>query len=182
VSAYFETEWGKPQPLMLPANTSHASSLPHRSLRADLTLALMPTVTVLIVFALVEAWSRQRLLFASLASSAFLIYLDPKHETNSVRTLVFAQGLAAIVGFAAHALLGPSFWTAGGAMVVIIFAMILARAMHPPAVSTALSFALGAGSGRGLILFGVCMALIVLLVFAQRAVVRLLFHKKVENA
>jgi CBS-domain-containing membrane protein len=167
---------------MTPFNTGHASSLPRHSLRDDLSLALMPTITVLIVFALVEEWSHRRLLFASLASSAFLIYLDPKHETNSGRTLVFAQGLAAVVGFAAHALLGPSFWTAGGAMVVIIFAMIFVRAMHPPAVSTALSFALGAGSGRGLLVFGVCVGMIIALVFVQRTIVHLLFQKKVENA
>lgn len=165
---------------MPPAHTNpitQISPAPRRSLRADLTLALMPTVTVLVVFALVEAWSRQRLLFASLASSAFLIYLDPEHETNSVRTLVLAQSFAACLGFAAHALLGPTFWAAGGAMVLVIFGMILIRAMHPPAVSTALSFALGAGAGRGLVLFGVCLGLIVLLIFLQRLVVRVLRKK-----
>jgi CBS-domain-containing membrane protein len=150
---------------------------PRRSLRADLTLALMPTVTVLLVFALVDTWSRQRLLFASLASSAFLVYLDPDHEVNSVRTLVLAQGSAALVGFAAHTLLGASFWTAGAAMIVVIFGMILARVMHPPAVSTALSFALGAGTGRGLLLFAVCVGVLVGLVFLQRAAVRLLVRE-----
>ena len=155
-------------------SASKIASAPRRSLRADLTLALMPTLTVLIVFALVEAWSRQRLLFASLASSAFLVYLDPKHVTSSVRTLLLAQAPAALLGFGAHALLGPTFWAAGGAMVIVILGMIVIRAMHPPAVSTALTFALGAGAGRGLALFGVCLGLIVLLVFLQRAVVRLL--------
>ena len=159
---------------MLHANISQASPGPHRSLRADLVLAIMPTLTVLIVFALVEAWSRKHLLFASLASSAFLVYLDPKHRMNSVRTLVLAQGMAACLGFGAHALLGPSFWLAGAAMVVVIFLMIFLRAMHPPAVSTALSFALGAGSGRGLALFAVCVGLIVLLVFVQQEATRLL--------
>ena len=149
---------------------------PPRSLRADLTLALMPTLTVLVVFALVDAWSHRRLLFASLAASAFLVYLDPKHETNSSRTLVFAQGLAATVGFTAHALFGGSYWAAGGAMIVVIYGMIFAHAMHPPAVPTALSFALGAGSGRGLALFAVCVGLIVLLVYAQRMALRLLAH------
>lgn len=165
---------------MPPVQTSpapQASPAPRRSLRTDLTLALMPTITVLIVFALVEAWSRQRLLFASLASSAFLIYLDPEHEINSIRTLTFAQVPAALIGFAAHALLGPTFWAAGGAMVVAIFGMIFARTMQPPAVLTALSFALGAGAGRGLALFGLCLALIVLLVFLQRLIVRLLRTK-----
>lgn len=145
-------------------------------------LAILPTVTVLLVFALVDAWSRQRLLFASLAASAFLVYLDPEHETSSVRTLVLAQGFAAVVGFAAHALLGPSYWVAGAAMVVVIFGMILARVMHPPAVPTALSFVFGAGSGRGLLLFGVCVGLLVLLVFLQLFALRWLSQRKKKNA
>ena len=61
-----------------------ARSLRERlGLRGELTLTFFPTVTVLGVFALVEVLSRQRLLFTSLASSAFLIYLDPQHNTNS---------------------------------------------------------------------------------------------------
>jgi hypothetical protein len=54
--------------------------------------ALLPTLTVLAVLGLVEALSRQLLLFASLASSAFLIYLAPRHKANSLRTLCLAQG------------------------------------------------------------------------------------------
>ena len=56
------------------ANRSLRSRL---TLKGELALATAPTVTVLVVLALVEVLSRQRLLFASLASSAFLIYLDP---------------------------------------------------------------------------------------------------------
>lgn len=151
---------------------------PHRTLRADFTLAVLPTVTVLLVFALVDTFSRQRLLFASLAASAFLVYLDPEHETNSVRTLALAQGGAALVGFAAHFLLGPSFWAAGAAMVIVISGMILARAMHPPAVATALSFALSAGNGRGLLLFGVCVGGLVVLMLLQQIAVRLLARER----
>ncbi len=65
--------------------------------RHELLLVLLPTITVLAVVALVERFSQQRLLFASLASSAFLIYLDPLHGTNSARTLLIAQ-----LGAAAH--------------------------------------------------------------------------------
>lgn len=149
----------------LPARSPH-------SLRTDLALAIMPTVVVLAVFALVETWSHQKLLFASLASSAFLIYLDPEHETNSVRTVVLAQALAALTGFAAHALGHGSPWVAGAAMIVVIFAMIGLGIMHPPAVSTALSFALSAGTGRAVVLFAVCLALIVGLVLLQQALWR----------
>lgn len=155
---------------------------PLHPLRAQLALALLPTIIVLAVFALVDVWARQRLLFASLASSAFLIYLDPEHRTNSTRTLILAQGGAAVAGFAAHALLGPTFWAAGVAMVVVIYGMILAQAMHPPAVATALSFAFDAGRGTGLALFSLCLGLIVVLVLLQRVSMwllrRLADHKK----
>ncbi len=66
------------------------------------------------VFALVEVLSQQRLLFASLASSAFLIYLDPQHGVNSVRTLVVSQLLAVLSGFGANLFFGPTY-LAGGA-------------------------------------------------------------------
>lgn len=47
-------------------------------LRGEVMPALLPTLTVLAVLGLVEALSPQRLLFASLASFAFLIYLAPR--------------------------------------------------------------------------------------------------------
>ena len=97
-------------------------------------LALLPTVTILVVLALLEAFSRQRLLFASLASSAFLIYLDPRHEANSVRTLVISQSAAALIGFAALSIFGSGYTAAAAAMVAIIALMIALDAMHPPAV------------------------------------------------
>jgi hypothetical protein len=53
------------------------------NLQGEFILALMPTITVLGVFGLVEVFTQQHLLFASLASSAFLIYLD----LNMARTV-----------------------------------------------------------------------------------------------
>ena len=115
------------------------SELPSRrrrlGLRRDLLLALAPTLTVLLVLALVEAVSRQRLLFASLASSAFLIYLDPQHSVNQARTLLLSQLGAAFIGMACFLLLGPGYLSAGTAMVLAIVAMILCDAVHPPAVA-----------------------------------------------
>ena len=78
-------------------------------LKGELLLALMPTATVLAVPALVEALSNQRLPFASRASSAFLIYLDPANATNSVRTLVAAQMAAAVIGLATFLAFGPGY-------------------------------------------------------------------------
>jgi CBS-domain-containing membrane protein len=137
--------------------------------RAELLLALLPTATVLLMLWLLEMLSNQRLLFASLASSAFLIYLDPSHRTNSARTLAFSQFGAASIGFGLHALLGPGYVGAALSMVLTIGLMIALDAMHPPAVATALNFAFRAGSGEGnLLLFGLAVGLVVVLVVLQR--------------
>lgn len=77
-----------------PVEGANRSLRQHLGLRGELTLALLPTLTVLGVFAFIEVLSQQRLLFASLASSAFLIYLDPQHGMNSVRTLIVSQLLS----------------------------------------------------------------------------------------
>ena len=140
-------------------------------MRAEFVLALLPTVVVLTVFALVELLSRQRLLFASLASSAFLIYLDPQHGTNRVRTLVLSQMLAAMTGFAAYQLLGPGhpYLAGGAAMVITIVAMILLDSVHPPAVSTSLAFAFRAGDESSVAVFGLALLITALLVALQRA-------------
>lgn len=152
----------------------------NRSLRRRLTLkgefilALAPTTIVLMVLALVEVLSRQRLLFASLASSAFLIYLDPQHGTNSVRTLITSQLMAAALGFLTYLVLGPGYWAAGSAMVITIALMILLDAVHPPAVATSLSFALRAGNENNLVLFGLAVGVTATLVLLERLALWLL--------
>ena len=137
-------------------------------------LALGPTLTGLIVLALVEALSEQRLLFASLASSAFLIYLDPQHGTNTVRTLVIAQMLAAILGFGTYLAFGGGYLSGGSAMVATIVAMILLDAVHPPAVATAMAFALRAGEETNLALFGLAVGMTAVLVVLERLALWLL--------
>ena len=141
----------------------------HLGVRGELTLAVLPTTTVLLVMALVDALSAQRLLFASLASSAFLIYLDPTHVTNQVRTLALAQLSAAAIGWAAYAVAGPGYPAAGSAMVASIVGMIAVRAVHPPAVSTAMSFGLRAGDVSDLLLFSLSLGVLAILVFLQRS-------------
>jgi CBS-domain-containing membrane protein len=137
-------------------------------------LALGPTLTVLIVLALVEVLSEQRLLFASLASSAFLIYLDPQHGTNTVRTLVIAQMFAALLGFATYLAFGGGYLSGGSAMVATIVAMILLDAVHPPAVATAMAFALRAGEETNLVLFGLAVGMTAVLVVLERLALWLL--------
>jgi len=138
-------------------------------LRDELLLAALPTAVVLLVLAFVEVLSNQRLLFASLASSAFLIYLDPQHGTNSVRTLVGAQFGAAVVGWVLSLAFGPGYAAAGTAMVVTIVLMITADVVHPPAVATAMSFALRAGSESNVALFTAAVLATAMLVLVQRS-------------
>ncbi len=147
------------------ASRSARSRLP---LKGELLLAVAPTITVLIVFGLVEVLSRQRLLFASLASSAFLIYLDPQHGTNSIRTLAFSQVMAAGIGLVMYLLLGPGYASGGLAMVMTIVLMIVFDVVHPPAVATSISFAFRAGNESNLLLFVMALSIIVVLVLLQR--------------
>jgi CBS-domain-containing membrane protein len=136
--------------------------------RGELVLALLPTVIMLTVLAMVEVLSRQCLLLASLASSAFLIYLEPKHSTNSIRTLFISQMMAATVGLVMYLILGPGYVSGGSAMVITIVLMILLDVVHPPAVSTSLSFAFRAGNETNLVLFGLAVAITALLVIMER--------------
>ncbi len=137
-------------------------------LKGELLLATAPTLVVLGVLALVEVLSRQRLLFASLAASAFLIYLDPQHGTNTIRTLVFSQLMAAGIGWLTFLGFGSGYAAAGSAMVITIVLMIVLDVMHPPAVATSLSFALKAGNENNLVLFGLAVGITAMLVGLER--------------
>lgn len=151
-----------------PASPSQRRARRRLSLRHELLLASLPTATVLVVLAVVEAVTEQRLLFASLASSAFLIYLDPEHGANRVRALVASQLLASAVGWALYVTLGAGYPAAGIALVVTILGMIVLDVVHPPAVATAMSFALRAGDASNVVLFALALAITAALVVLQR--------------
>lgn len=159
----------------LKSTQSSRRSIRHRlGLKGELALAAAPTATILLVMAFVEVLSRQRLLFASLASSSFLIYLDPQHGTNTMRTLIISQSMAAIIGWMVYSVLDAGFLSGGIAMVLTILLMIVFDAVHPPAVSTSLSFALRAGNENNLVLFGLAVGMTVVLVGLERAALRIL--------
>ncbi|MBW4502341.1 MAG: HPP family protein [Scytonema hyalinum WJT4-NPBG1] len=147
------------------ANRSLRSRL---DLKGELALATAPTVLILTVLALVEVLSRQHLLFASLASSAFLIYLDPQHGTNTARTLVLSQMMAATIGLIMCSIFGSGYISGGIAMSITIVLMIVLDVVHPPAVSTSLSFALRAGNESNLVLFGLAVGITASLVGLER--------------
>jgi CBS-domain-containing membrane protein len=151
-------------------------------LRDELLLAVLPTATVLLVLGLVKALGRQHLLCATLASSAMLIYMDPKHKTNTVRTLVLAQMTAAVVGWALCWLFGSGFLAAGTSMTVTILLMILFDAVHPPAASTALAFSLRFGQTSGLVIFALAVGITATLVLLQQMVLWFLNRRSAESA
>jgi CBS-domain-containing membrane protein len=157
-----------------PGTAARRSLRQRLRLRDELLLAFVPTATVLIVFAVVEALSNQRLLFASLASSAFLIYLDPEHGTNRARTLAISQVAAAVIGFLAFELIGPSYTAGAVAMIATITLMIVADAVHPPAVATALAFAFRTGDERNLMLFALAVGIVAMLVVTETATLAIL--------
>lgn len=143
-------------------------------LKTEFLLAVVPTLMVIAVLLLLEAFSKQQLLFASLASSAFLIYLDPRHPTNSMRTLLIAQVSAAVIGYLFYLLMGPGYGSAALSMIMAIALMILTKAMHPPAVATSLLFAFQYKKPDTLMLFLFALLLLVLLVILQRVSIWLL--------
>lgn len=132
-------------------------------------MAIMPAATIIAVLILLESFSKQQLLFSSLASSAFLIYLDPRHPTNSIRTLSIAQMSAAVIGYLIYLLFGSGYLSAGISMIIVIVVMIAAKAMHPPAVSSAMIFAFQYTKPNTLLLFLFAVLLLALLIGLQRA-------------
>ena len=147
----------------------------HRlSVADELVLAVLPTLTVLAVLWLVEAFAERQVLFASLASSAFLIYRDPEHRMNSARTLLVAQVLAAVIGFGANWWLGASYVSAALALTAAIFAMVALDVVHPPAIGSALTFAFRPQTDDAFGLFLLALVLVVVLTGLSTVTTRLL--------
>jgi CBS-domain-containing membrane protein len=140
------------------------------SVRDRLLLALLPTATVLPMLGVIEAFGGHHLLCASMASSAFLIYWDPRNEMNSVHAVVVSQMTASGVGWLVWQLLGGGYAAAASAIPLAILLMILLNAVHPPAVSTALAFAMHLDPTGSFTLFALAVGITALLVALQRAV------------
>jgi CBS-domain-containing membrane protein len=137
-------------------------------LRGELLLAIPPTVVVLLAVLLLETLRNERILFASLAASAFLIYRDPVHPMNGVRVMVAAHSVAVVTGVACGTLLGPGYGAAALALIVTLLVLIVFHIVHPPAVSTALGFAYFAHPIQAVGLFVVALAMIAVLIVLQR--------------
>ena len=152
-----------------PVPTSLRQARPRLSLHRELALAALPTATVLAMLALVHTLSAQPLLTASLGASAFLIYLDPDHAANRMEALVASQVLAVVLGWGTYALFGGGYLAAALALIGTIVGMVTMDLVHPPAVATALVFALRTGSASNVVLFVAALGVTVVLIALQRA-------------
>ncbi|WP_445305869.1 hypothetical protein [Microcoleus sp. T3_A4] len=70
---------------------------------------MLPTATVLTVLTLVKFLSARGLLFASLAASSLLIYLDIQHSTNEVKSRVVSHMIAAKIGWFTYLIFWPGY-------------------------------------------------------------------------
>lgn len=134
----------------------------------ELALALPPTLVVLVSGLLLESFRHQRLLFASLASSAFLIYRAPDHAMNTTRVMVTAHLVGVALGVGAALALGAGYRAGAVAMAGTIIALVLLNAVHPPAISTALGFAFFPQQDQAAGFFVLALVMLAALVVLQR--------------
>lgn len=153
---------------LTPSSSVLRRSRERLSLGGELTLAALPTLTVLGMLALVHVLTTQRVLFTSLASSAFLIYLDPEHGTNRMRALIVSQLLAVTLGWIAYTTLGGGYAATAVALVGTILGMVLLDVVHPPAAGTAMSFALRTGDVSNVVIFALALGITAVLIVMQR--------------
>jgi CBS-domain-containing membrane protein len=138
-----------------------APTRPYRQMRTwggQIVTVVFPTLTVLVVLAILEGVTRHPLLFTSLGSSAFLGHVDPRPGKRAVLVLLVTQLAGAILGLVAFTVVGPGYTAAGVAVFAVTLGMVAADTLHPPAVSTALAFAFKAEADRNLALFGTALA------------------------
>lgn len=139
------------------------------SLWRELTLAALPTATVVGALALVHTLTTQPLLTASFASSACLIYVEPGHRANRVEALTVSQMLAVGLGWGAYTVFGGGYLATTVALAGTIFGMVAMDLVHPPSASTAMSFALRSGAISNVALFTLAIGITVVLIVLQRA-------------
>ena len=150
-------------------------------IKGELALAALPTLTVIGIFLALKVFSRQTFLFASLASSAFLIYQDPENGMNEAKVMVPAHVTAALVGFGTFLIFGEGYLSGAVAMGLTITVLILLGIVHPPAVSTSLIFAFRVQQAKTLLIFVLALAMVAVLYIVQRVAVALL-HRIVPGS
>jgi CBS-domain-containing membrane protein len=156
-----------------------------RHLAAELALALPATATVLLTLFLIEEITHQRMLFTSLAASVFLIYHDPEHRMNTIRSMLLSYLIAAAAGIGLAWIFSPGYTAAAVALSFTISVLILLRSVHPPALATALGLGFSAEPAQSLPLFMLSVLVVVLLVAVQVVLRKILTfvgeHRRVHH-
>jgi CBS-domain-containing membrane protein len=153
-----------------PARVREAGTRYWKWVAADLAMAVPPTAIVLVAFFGTQLLTSHPILFASLASSAFLIYRLPHHYMNRVRVMVAAQTVGWLFGLGSSAVFGSGYTAAALAMIGTIVVLISFRIVHPPAVSTALGFSLFGPNASTVESFLVALTIVASLAILQRVV------------
>lgn len=151
-------------------------------IRGELLLAVPATITVLVALYITRGLTNDRILFASLAASAFLVYSDPGHRMNRVRVMLAAQIIGCLVGVLTSLLLGPGYAAAALGMVVTILILIGLEIMHPPAISTVFGFAFVRLQGHVVPTFLLALLIIASLAVLQPLATRILRHIEARGA
>lgn len=158
----------EPRPFQALGSTG-PSNRRHLSTGAELGLAFCAVVPVLVVLAALEQVSRQHVLYASIASSALAIYVDPLHRSNAPRTILESQALATVAGLGTFLAIGHSYLAAGSALVLTVLGGVVRKRLHPPAVATALAFAFRSGEIGSLAIFAMAVGITAGLVVLERS-------------
>ncbi len=108
----------------------------------------------------VEILMRQHILFTSLVSSIFLIYVKPKDPMNDTLTILISQVLATTIGYSSFLLLGDSYLAGCATVTAITFLLVGIDRLHPPAVATSLIFNYRTHAESDFVLFGLLIGLI----------------------
>jgi CBS-domain-containing membrane protein len=136
---------------------------------AELLLAFVPTGFVIGIFVGISHFGRQPVLFISLATSAFRIYLDPRGLMNQARVFLPAHLIGLSLGLLSSLLFRDPYVSGAIAMGLTIFLMVLLRIMFEPAIATSLIFAFRLYGERDVILFLFGVAMLAVLILIQRA-------------
>lgn len=152
-----------------------------RTLRNELLLALLPTMIVLGILIGLRLLAQQRILFASLATSAFLIYRDPRGIANRMSVFVPAHLIGLLTGLGVSLILGSSYAAAAVAMALTIFVLVLMQLVYSPAIATSLIFAFREQDAKTAALFVLALVMLVALVVMQRGLVLLMSRLDIEN-
>jgi CBS-domain-containing membrane protein len=75
------------------------------------------------------------LLLGSFGSSAVMVFTFPEIHFSQPRSVVGGHFICTVVGLAALALFGPTWWSLASAAAMSVALMMLTRTLHPPAGS-----------------------------------------------